>query len=61
MNTPIGGFCTVTGDVLTAAYRLWNESTWNWLLPEALNLLAGYRRDEFIAHGKVVDYTQRIR
>jgi protease YdgD len=61
VNTRIDGFCTGTvigpRDVLTAAHWLRNKRTRNWLTPEAVNFLAGYRRGEFIAHGKVVDYT----
>ncbi|MBS28740.1 MAG: hypothetical protein CL566_07445 [Alphaproteobacteria bacterium] len=44
-------------EVLTAAHCQWNKRTLNWLVPDSVNFLAGYRRGEFMAHDKVVDYT----
>lgn len=53
VNRRTGGFCTgvliAPDKVLTAAHCLWNNRTRNWMQPDGLFFLPGYRQGDYLA------------
>lgn len=60
VNKTIGGFCTgalvAPRQVITAAHCLWNKRTRRWLDARSVHFVAGYRRGDYLRHGKVASY-----
>lgn len=58
VNREVGGFCTgvLIGPrtAITAAHCLWNSRTNQWLPPDAIHFVLGWRSGEHLAHARVI-------
>lgn len=60
LNRESGGFCTAVliapREALTAAHCLWDQGRRQWLDPETLHFVPGYRRGSYLGHARVDSY-----
>jgi protease YdgD len=58
VNREVGGFCTgvLVGPrtALTAAHCLWNSRTNQWLPPDTIHFVLGWRGGQHVAHARVI-------
>lgn len=50
------GFLVSKRHVMTAAHCLYNKTEGRWLAPLELHFVAGYQRDQYIIHSKVISF-----